>query len=75
MTGKEALRHLRARAKARGLEVRQRQGKGSHLIITVGSVSTTIPMHAGDELGAGLRRAIERDLEPALGAKWMEGKR
>ena len=33
-------------------------------------VATTVPQHAGD-IPAGTLRAIERDLEPALGKGWL----
>jgi predicted RNA binding protein YcfA (HicA-like mRNA interferase family) len=32
---------------------------------------TVVPVHAGEDLGPGLLRAIERDLEPCLGAAWL----
>jgi len=34
------------------------------------TVATTVPQHAGD-IPAGTLRAIERDLEPALGRGWL----
>lgn len=49
-------------------EVRQR---GSHRRIKAGACYTTIPVHAGEDLGPGLLRAIERDLEPCLGKGWL----
>jgi predicted RNA binding protein YcfA (HicA-like mRNA interferase family) len=33
-------------------------------------VATTVPQHPGD-IPAGTLRAIERDLEPALGKGWL----
>lgn len=33
-------------------------------------VATTVPQHPGD-IPAGTLRAIERDLEPALGRGWL----
>ena len=33
-------------------------------------VATTVPQHAGD-IPAGTLRAIERDLAPALGKRWL----
>lgn len=57
--------------RAGGQQVRQR---GSHRFyrVTVGEVSavTTVPQHSGD-IPAGTLRAIERDLEPALGKGWL----
>jgi predicted RNA binding protein YcfA (HicA-like mRNA interferase family) len=34
------------------------------------TVATTVPQHAGD-IPAGTLCAIERDLEPALGKRWL----
>jgi predicted RNA binding protein YcfA (HicA-like mRNA interferase family) len=34
------------------------------------TVATTVPQHTGD-IPAGTLRAIERDLEPALGRGWL----
>ena len=50
-------------------EVRQ---KGSHLRVECSSCVTTIPVHAGEDLGPGLLRRIERDLEPCLGKGWLK---
>ena len=49
-------------------EVRQ---KGSHVRVKCGRCPTTVPVHAGEDLGPGLLRAIERDLEPCLGKGWL----
>ena len=49
-------------------EVRQ---KGSHVRVKCGRCRTTVPVHAGEDLGPGLLRAIERDLEPCLGKGWL----
>jgi predicted RNA binding protein YcfA (HicA-like mRNA interferase family) len=45
--------------------------KGSHVRIRCGTCLSTVPVHAGEELGPGLLRAIERDLEPCLGKGWL----
>jgi predicted RNA binding protein YcfA (HicA-like mRNA interferase family) len=37
-----------------------------------GACQTTVPVHAGEDLGKGLLRAIERDLEPCLGKDWLK---
>jgi predicted RNA binding protein YcfA (HicA-like mRNA interferase family) len=73
---------MRARAVNRRIErlggkmVRQ---VGSHRRYTVTytdatgretTVATTVPQHAGD-IPAGTLRAIERDIEPALGKGWL----
>lgn len=51
------------------VEVRQ---KGSHLRIECGACVTTVPIHSGEDLGPGLLRRIERDLEPCLGKGWLK---
>lgn len=45
--------------------------KGSHARFQCGGCLTTVPIHAGEELGPGLLRAIEKDLEPCLGKRWL----
>ena len=46
--------------------------KGSHVRVQCcADCFTTIPNHPGEDLGKGLLRAIERDLEPCLGKGWM----
>jgi hypothetical protein len=55
---------------ARRLE--EPRGAGSdHLIVRCGSWPTVIPVHSGD-IPPGTLRAIERDLEPCLGARWLQ---
>jgi predicted RNA binding protein YcfA (HicA-like mRNA interferase family) len=65
MKAKDLRRVLRSKGCA---EIRQ---QGSHLRVECGSCVTTIPVHAGEDLGPGLLRAIERDLEPCLGKGWL----
>ena len=65
LTGKQLLRLLR---KYGCVELRQR---GSHVRVQCGKCMTTVPVHAREDLGPGLLRAIERDLEPALGKGWL----
>lgn len=56
--------------KLRGCQVlRQR---GSHVRARCGKCFTTIPVHPGEDLGIGLLKAIERDLEPCLGKGWIK---
>lgn len=43
-----------------------------HLRIECGSCATTVPVHSGEDLGPGLLRSIERDLEPCLGKGWLK---
>ncbi|MBZ0253160.1 MAG: type II toxin-antitoxin system HicA family toxin [Candidatus Methylomirabilis sp.] len=66
MTGKELLKTLR------GLGCEEVRRRGSHVRVRCGKCSTTVPVHAGEELGRGLLRAIERDLEPCLGKGWLK---
>ena len=65
MRARDLLKALRSRGCE---EVRQR---GSHLVVRCGNCQTVVPVHAGEDIGRGLLRAIERDLEPCLGAKWL----
>jgi predicted RNA binding protein YcfA (HicA-like mRNA interferase family) len=51
------------------IETRQR---GSHFLIECGSCVTTVPVLAGEDIGPGLLRRIERDLEPCLGKGWLK---
>jgi predicted RNA binding protein YcfA (HicA-like mRNA interferase family) len=55
-----------------GRKLRQ---KGSHMRFqcACGQNKTTVPVHTGD-LGRGLLGAIEKDLEPCFGRKWLLGK-
>jgi predicted RNA binding protein YcfA (HicA-like mRNA interferase family) len=61
------------RIRALGGEVVRR--KGSHVRIRCGPCFTTVPDHGSRDLPAGTLRAIERDLEPALGTAWLRGAR
>ena len=65
MTGAGLLRILR---KHGCVEVRRR---GSHVRVRCGDRMTTVPVHSGEDLGPGLLRAIERDLEDCLGKGWL----
>jgi predicted RNA binding protein YcfA (HicA-like mRNA interferase family) len=51
-----------------GVVVRRR---GSHVRVRCGSCFTTVPDHGAEDLPRGTLRAIERDLEPALGKGWL----
>jgi len=50
------------------VEVRQ---VGSHLRVECGTCRTTVPVHRGEDLKPGTLRAIERDLAPCLGERWL----
>jgi len=56
MTGRDVLRRIRQEG---GAVVRQR---GSHVRVQLGKCSTTVPVHAGEDLPQGTLRAIERVL-------------
>ena len=66
MTGGGLLRILRRQFGCE--EVRQ---KGSHVIVRCATCQTTIPVHAGEDLGPGLLSKIQRDLEACLGVRWL----
>jgi predicted RNA binding protein YcfA (HicA-like mRNA interferase family) len=68
MTGKEVLRVVRSQG---GEEVRQ---KGSHVRVKLGKCTTTVPVHAGEDLRPGTLHQIERDLEPCLWPGWLAGR-
>jgi predicted RNA binding protein YcfA (HicA-like mRNA interferase family) len=69
VTAKDLLRLLRR------LGCQEIRRRGSHVRVRCGRCLTTVPVHAGEELGPGLMRAIERDLEPCLGRGWLERER
>ena len=66
MTGKDLLRKL-----GRRFDCAQESQKGSHVKIRCGGCRTTVPVHAGEDLGRGLLGRIQRDLEPCLGKRWL----
>jgi len=49
--------------------------KGSHVRVDCpcGKHSTTVVVHAGEDLGPGILRSIEKDLEACLGKGWLRG--
>ncbi|MGH3030906.1 MAG: type II toxin-antitoxin system HicA family toxin [Gaiellaceae bacterium] len=65
MTGRGLLRRLRR------LGCEQVRQRGSHVRVRCDSCETTVPVHAGEDLPPGTLRAIERDLEPCLGRRWL----
>lgn len=52
------------------VQLRQR---GSHVVVQRpgGCQTVVIPVHRGQDIPIGTRRAIERSLEPCLGKGWM----
>jgi predicted RNA binding protein YcfA (HicA-like mRNA interferase family) len=65
MTGRELRRLLKS------LGCQETRQMGSHVRVECGKCVTTVPVHAGETLGKGLLRGIERDLEPCLGRGWL----
>lgn len=65
MTARELLKILRSHG---CVEI---QAKGSHVKVKCGECQTVVPVHAGEDIGPGLLRAIERQLEPCLGKGWL----
>ena len=68
MTGKALIRTLKR------LDCRVVRQKGSHVRVESpdGKCHTTVPVHAGEDLGTGLLRQIEKDMEPCLGKGWLK---
>ncbi|MGO8993777.1 MAG: type II toxin-antitoxin system HicA family toxin [Polyangiaceae bacterium] len=64
MTGRQLISKLE---KLGCVQVRQR---GSHAIVRCGRCQTVVPLH-NEDLGKGILRAIERQLEPCLGERWL----
>ena len=69
MTAREVVGAILAHG---GVKLRQ-NGSHARYACACGQNKTTVPTHPGD-LGRGLLKAIEKDLEPCFGAKWLVGK-
>ena len=67
MNGHVLLRRLHRRC----VVLRQ---EGSHVHLRCGRCRTIVPAHSAELFGSTLR-AIERDLEPCLGRKWLRNAR
>lgn len=67
MTAREVIARLLS------LGCRELRQRGSHRRFEspIGHCKTTVPDHGRDELGKGLLRAIERDMEHCLGKGWL----
>ncbi len=70
MPPRELLRLIRSKAKDAELGVVVQEGR-AHTIVRVGTCMTTIPRHQGEDIAPGTLRAIERQLEPCLGRRWL----
>ena len=57
MRANDLLRRIRRLATVRGWDLVEREGRGSHLVITLNGRRTVLPMHRGD-IPAGTYRAI-----------------
>lgn len=66
------LKHNELRKILKGLGCDEVRQSGSHLRVRFGACNTTIPVHPGEDLGKGLLRSIEKDLEPCLGKGWLK---
>ena len=66
MTGKLLLRVLRKQ-----FDCVAESQRGSHVKVRCGRCRTTVPVHAGEDLGPGLLGQIGRDLGPCLGERWL----
>jgi predicted RNA binding protein YcfA (HicA-like mRNA interferase family) len=70
-------REVNRRIERRGGVMARQAGSHRRYVVTYADaagaevkVATTVPQHTGD-IPAGTLRAIERDLEPALGKGWL----
>jgi predicted RNA binding protein YcfA (HicA-like mRNA interferase family) len=67
MTGKQLVRLLE---REHGCVVARING--SHYQMKCGKCQTTVPVHAGEDIGIGLMAKIRRDLAPCLGPQWWK---
>lgn len=51
------------------VEVRR---NATHIVVRCGNCTTTVVDHKGEDIGKGLLRRNERDLEPCLGKGWLK---
>ena len=56
----------------RGYGCIQLRRNATHIVIQCGHCKATVVEHKGEEIGKGLLRRIERDLEPCLGKGWLK---
>ena len=66
MRARELLKILRSHG---CVQVRR---NATHIIVQCGNCITSVVEHKGEEIGKGLLRSIERDLEPCLGKGWLK---
>jgi len=70
VTGKEVLRVIREHG---GVTVHCWEPPAS-VPAHFGKGTTTVPVHAGEDLRPGTLRQIEKDLEPCLWPGWLTGR-
>lgn len=51
------------------VEVRR---NATHIIVRCGNCTASVVEHKGEDIGKGLLRSLERDLEPCLGKGWLK---
>ncbi|MBI2774175.1 MAG: type II toxin-antitoxin system HicA family toxin [Chloroflexi bacterium] len=49
--------------------------EGSHVHLGCDGCRTMVAIHSGKDIARGTLRAIERDLEPCFGRKWLRRSR
>ncbi len=64
-------RHIISRLLSLGCRELRQRGSHRRFESASGHCKTTVPDHGAKDLGAGLVRAIERDMEHCLGERWM----
>ncbi|MBN1610857.1 MAG: type II toxin-antitoxin system HicA family toxin [Polyangiaceae bacterium] len=69
MTVREVIRRL----VALGCTKTRQTGSHSRWVTPCGKCRTTVAIHEGHDIARGTLRAIEKDLEPCLGPKWLLG--
>jgi predicted RNA binding protein YcfA (HicA-like mRNA interferase family) len=67
MTAREVLRVLTTL----GCVVLRQKGSHIRVVSPRGKCHTTVPNHAGERLGVGLLKAIQRQMAPCLGPGWL----
>lgn len=52
--------------------VASRAGNEARIYASNAASVTTVPVHGGEDIGPGLLRRIERDLQPCPGKGWLK---
>ena len=61
MRADDLMRRLRRLASARGWEIKERDGRGSHIVVTLNGRRSVVPMHRGD-IPTGTYRGVLKQL-------------